>query len=122
MIDITTCIAALLEPMGAQFEISYEDISADFPLIVFTEIENKASIIVEGEEFYSSVAFQLDVYGHTVKYVNDLCCEISEILTKAGFRRTLAQWITEKGMKRRMLQFNGGIDNKNRVYKGSDSI
>ncbi len=121
MKDVIPYVAELLRATGAQIELSYNDISATFPLIVITETQNASSVIVDGVEWFSDVGIQLDLYGHKEEEIRMLEAQASDILLLSGFRRSYGQWMTESGMKRRMLQFSCSIDRYNRIYCGANT-
>ncbi len=122
MKDLIPYAAEILAPTGAQIELSYNDISAEIPLIVLSEINNIAEIITEDTEQFSSISIQIDIYHFTEEKARNLGINVSDIMTKAGFRRSSSQMITENELKRYMLQFDCGIDNNDRIYCGTNNI
>ena len=122
MKDLIPYAAELLAETGAQIELSYNDISAEIPLIVLSEINNSAEIITEDTEQFSSISIQTDIYHFTEEKARSLGIKVSEIMTKAGFRRSSSQMMTENELKRYMLQFDCGIDNNDRIYCGANNI
>lgn len=121
MIDILPYIAQLLEPTGAQIELSFNDVSATLPLIVLSEISNIASVITEGEERISDVTVQLDIYAETEEHVRSSAVCASRILTAAGFRRSSATPQSEDGLKRLTLDFTAKIDSgMGIIYPGAN--
>lgn len=122
MKDLIPYAAELLAETGAQIELSYNDISAEIPLIVLSEINNSAEIITEATEQFSSISIQVDIYEFTEQKARNLGIEVSDIMTAAGFRRSMSQMIPENNLKRYMLQFDCGIDNNDRIYCGRNNI
>lgn len=122
MKDLIPYAAELLAITGAQIELSYNGISAEIPLIVLSEINNIADIITEDTEQFSSISIQADIYHFTEEKARNLGINVSNIMTKAGFRRSSSQMMTENELKRYMLQFDCGIDNNDRIYCGINNI
>lgn len=122
MKDLIPYAAELLAKTGAQIELSYNGIDADIPLIVLSEINNSADIITEDTEQFSSISIQVDIYEFTEQKARNLGIEVSDIMTAAGFRRSMSQMTTENELKRYMLQFDCGIDNNDRIYCGANNI
>lgn len=122
MVDIIPYVNKLLKPI-AQIELSYNNISADMPLIVITETANDAEMIIDGEDAFSGITIQLDIYHFTDRQVRETACAASNIMTKAGFRRKLSSAVPEQNLKRVTLIFSCGIDEKSgRIFSGPNTV
>lgn len=117
MVDLIPFAARLLEQTGAQLELSYSDFEAELPLIVLSEADNSSAVISEGGDLFSTVTLQTDIYDETEERARRLSIEVSGIMTKAGFRRSVCQMIQEENIKRCMMRFTAAVDeNSRRLY------
>ena len=110
MTDIIPHVAELLAPTGAQIELSWQDTLVTFPLIVISVPSNMASETSGGDEILTDITVQVDAYTLDKKNTVDLAKTIDAIMTPAGFRRGIAQPLTEGEMERYMLQYSCTVD------------
>lgn len=121
MIDILPYVAELLAPTNAQFELSYNGITANIPLIVISETDNRADIIVDGADVYSGIAVQLDCYHYDDERVRSLAIAASGYMTTAGFRRSSFSALPEQNLKRITMTFAASVDEiSKRLYSGAN--
>lgn len=109
MTDIKPFIAGLLEKT-ADVELPFSDADISPPVIILSETENEAEIIISGVERVSRVTVQLDIYAKTVKETESLAAEVSGILTGAGLRRSFSEGIYGERLPRKCMRFTCGID------------
>ncbi|MBO6302668.1 MAG: hypothetical protein J6N15_09550 [Ruminiclostridium sp.] len=109
MIDIIPYVAELLEPLGAQIELSYRDTEVTFPLIVLTTVSN-APQILDKVEYFTRIIVQVDAYtldkGETVR----LAQQIDDIMREHGFRLSNAFPLTEGELERYQMSYNCSLD------------
>lgn len=110
MTDIIPHVAELLAPTGAQIELSWQDTLVTFPLIVISVPSNMASETSGGDEILTDITVQVDAYTLDKKNTVDLAKSIDAIMTPAGFRRGIAQPLTEGELERYMMQYSCTIN------------
>lgn len=110
MTDIIPHVAELLAPTGAQIELSWQDTLVTFPLIVISVPSNMASETSGGDEILTNITVQVDAYTLDKKNTVDLAKSIDAIMTPAGFRRGIAQHLTEGELERYMMQYSCTVD------------
>ena len=109
MTDLLPHVAGLLAPLGAQIELSYRDTYVTFPLIVLSSPSNVATTC-GGAEMFSRITVQIDAYTLDKKSTMELAQSIDEIMTPAGFTRSIATPLTENFAERYMMQYTCGVD------------
>jgi|GEM_PF-2597422 len=109
MIDIIPHVAELLATTGAQIELSWQDTVVTFPLIVLSVPSNMATTS-GGSEVLTNVTVQVDAYTLGKKATADLSAAIDEIMTPAGFTRSIAQPLTEGDLERCLMQYSCTVD------------
>jgi len=88
-----------------------------------TEVMLNEGLKEIGEDAFSGITIQLDIYHFTERQVRETACAASNIMTKAGFRRKLSPAVPEQNLKRVTLIFTCGIDEKSgRIYSGPNTI
>ncbi|MGN0655291.1 MAG: hypothetical protein ACI4KR_00720 [Ruminiclostridium sp.] len=123
MVDLIPYVNSLLESTGAQIELSYNDVDATLPLIVLTETENSADVIIDGKDAFSRISIQLDIYHYNHRQTRELVNTVNDIMTKAGFRRRLSPPASEDDIVRATVVYSCSVDEKSgRIYGGADSI
>lgn len=122
MTDLLPVVRDVLKPIGAQIELSYNNISAEFPLIVLTETSNTSDVIADGAEWISNIEIQVDIYEFSFKKAVNLAKVVSEKLISTGFRRTFAQSSKEDDVERYTLLFSCLLDGDNRIYRGANLL
>lgn len=111
---------SIIPPMVADIinlEPHFPDTEADnenttFPLGVLTPIDNGSGVILSGEERYTPLQFQIDVYDTDYQRCEDAANKIVKRLVKRGFARLPGQILKEKGLRRHCLTFKGNIDER----------
>ena len=109
MIDILPHVAGLLSGLGAQIEQSFTDTYVTFPLIVLSTPSNVATTC-SGHEVFTRITVQIDAYTPDKKSTMELAQSIDEIMTPAGFTRSIAQPLSESFAERYMMQYTCGVD------------
>ncbi|MBQ8614434.1 MAG: hypothetical protein IJ416_09495 [Ruminiclostridium sp.] len=109
MTDIKPFIAGLLGKT-ANVELSFSERDFYPPVIILSETENEAEIIISGSERVSRITVQLDVYHKTVQETEELAAKVSGILTAAGLRRSFSEGIYNERKPRKCMRFTCGID------------
>ena len=109
MIDIIPYVAELLAPTGAQIELSYQDTTVTFPLIVLSVPSNMATTN-GGVEVFTRITVQIDAYASGKQNVTELAQAIDAIMTPAGFTRSTAMPFTETFAERIMMQYTCVLD------------
>lgn len=110
MVDLLPHVRDLLEPLGAQIELSYNGIDAAIPLIVLSEVDNRVTAIADAEELYSEVTIQTDVYHYDEYRARTLAMEAAEIMTASGFRRSFSSPLGEDELFRYTMRFSVTVD------------
>lgn len=110
MVDLLPHINDLIKPLGAQIELSYNGIDASIPLIVLSEVDNRATVIGDAEELYSEVTIQTDVYHYDEHSARTLAREAAEKMTASGFRRSFSSPLGEDGIYRYTMRFSVTVD------------
>ncbi len=119
MVDILPFFSSVIEPLGAQTETSYNDLSATIPLIVLTQLDNSTQVAYDDGDLYSSVEIQADVYEFSEQAAFRLAIKVNDLATAAGFRRTFSESIKEDNLCRHTLKFSATVDEKAmRLYRG----
>ncbi|MBO6230902.1 MAG: hypothetical protein J6O50_10080 [Ruminiclostridium sp.] len=111
MKDVLPFIADLLSDT-ADVELAFSDGFASLPCIVLSETGNSAAVILSGEDRYSTISLQLDVYADGEKDARDIAAEASGILARRGIRRTFSQFITDEDKPRMCMRFRFGLDER----------
>lgn len=106
MVDLLPHVRDILAPLGAQIELSYNGIDAAIPLIVLSEVDNRATAIADAEELYSEVTIQTDVYHYDEYRARTLAMEAAEKMTASGFRRSFSSPLGEDGIYRYTMRFS----------------
>ena len=122
MHDINPHIKAIIEPVCDNIELSFPKGKSEFPLVTISEIYNSSDIVVDGEERYSGISVQIDVWDNsdTRQKCEDIACRISVEMIRAGFKRQNANPIDEDFLWRKSMTFTGIIDEKTfKVYERS---
>ncbi len=109
MIDMIPHVAELLAPLGTQIELSWQDTVVNFPLIVLSVPSNMATTS-GGSEMLTNITVQVDAYTLDKKDTADLAAAIDEIMTPAGFTRSIAQPLTEGDLERCLMQYSCTVD------------
>jgi hypothetical protein len=122
MIDLSKDIEELLEDT-VRVERSFSKIIQPFPLCTLTVINNSSAAIIDSQERYSSVTYQLDVWDDksTPKDCIQISAQVSEEMISAGFKRDAGKLMDNdpSGLQRFMMQFSGYVDNTNKkIYRG----
>lgn len=99
-----------LEPHFPDTEAEGE--STVYPLGILTPIDNGSGVILSGEERYTPLQFQIDVYDIRYQRCEDVANKLVKRLVKRGFTRLPGQILKEKGLHRHALTFKGSIDEK----------
>lgn len=110
MVDLLPHVRDLLAPLGAGIELSYSGIEIELPLIVLSEVDNRASAIADGEELFSEVAIQTDVYHEDEYGARTLAREVAAKMTASGFRRSFSSPLGEDGLFRYAMRFSATAD------------
>lgn len=119
MIDILPHVRDVLEPTGAQIELTYNDISTTMPLIVLSEIDNRASVISDADELYSAISVQLDIYHYDEPNARETAIQAANIMTSAGFRRSYSSPIHEDNLFRYTMRFSVTVYEAKKLLFGS---
>ena len=114
MLDANTIIPPMVADIIA-LEPRFPDIEADsenttFPLGILTPIDNGSGVILSGEERYTPLQFQIDVYDTDHQRCEDTANMIAKRLVKRGFVRLPGQTPKEKGLQRHCLTFKANVD------------
>ncbi|MCM1335306.1 MAG: hypothetical protein NC084_12835 [Bacteroides sp.] len=110
MIDLLPHVRDLLAPLGAGIELSYSGIEAEMPLIVLSEVDNRATALTDGGELYSEVTIQTDVYHEDEYEARTLAREVAAKMTASGFRRSFSSPLGEDGLFRYTMRFSVTAD------------
>lgn len=110
MVDLLPHVNDLLKPLGAQIELSYNGINASIPLIVLSEVDNRATAISDAQELYSEVTIQTDIYHYTEQSTRTLAQEVSQKMTASGFRRSFSSPLGEDELFRYTMRFSVTVD------------
>lgn len=110
MVDLLPHVNDLLKPIGAQIELSYNGIDASIPLIVLSEVDNRATVIADAEELYSEVTIQTDIYHYNEQSARTLALEVAEKMTASGFRRSFSSPLGEDELYRYTMRFSVKVD------------
>lgn len=120
MVDLLPHVRDLLAPLGAQIELSYNDISAEMPLIVLSEVGNMEQAAPDGVELLSNVTVQTDIYHTTEHAARLLAISAARIMTAAGFRRMSGPSGKEDDLYRETLTFSTTVDESaSMLYRGA---
>ncbi len=106
MVDLLPHVRDILAPLGAQIELSYSGIETEIPLIVLSEVDNRAAAITDAEELYSEVTIQTDVYHYDEYQARTLARKAAEKMTASGFRRSFSSPLGEDGLYRYTMRFS----------------
>ncbi len=109
MIDIKPFIEEKLKEI-CPVELSYNDNFRVLPVIVMTETENEAEVILSGRERISRVTVQLDIYAEAAAETENIGLNVNGILTSCGFRRSFSESIYNEDKPRKCMRFTCGID------------
>lgn len=121
MLDLLPYVAETLKSTGSQIELSYNDISATIPLIVLSEIDNRAKVIADNSEMYSGATVQLDIYHYDELRARNLAIEASNLMTAAGFRRSYSSPIHEDNLFRYTMRFGATVYESKKLLFGSEA-
>lgn len=106
MIDLLPHVRDVLAPIGAQIELSYNGIEATIPLIVLSEVDNRASVVADAEELYSAISVQLDIYHYDERNAREIALQAANLMTAAGFTRSYSSPIAEDNLFRYTTRFD----------------
>lgn len=122
MHDINPHIVRLISPACGNIELAFPEGTAEFPLVTISEVSNSSAVILNGEERFSGISVQLDVWDNsrTREKCEEIACNVSEIMIKAGFSRISSSSPNEEYLWRRSMTFSGTVDEKTfMVYERS---
>lgn len=111
MKDVLPIIAELLGNV-AETRTAFSDSSPTLPCIVISETGNSTEVILGGEERYSIITVQTDVYSASEAQVRSMAVQVSDILAAKGLRRSYSQFITDEDTPRMCMRFRFGLDEK----------
>jgi hypothetical protein len=109
MVDLLPHVAELLAPTKAQIELAWQDTTTTLPLIVLSMPTNTATTS-DGAEIWSDITIQVDAFDADKLSLITLVKGIDDIMTPAGFTRSIAQPFTENGLERYMMQYRAGVN------------
>ncbi len=109
MIDIKPYVAELLKEV-APVELSFNENFCSLPVIVITETENEAQVVINNTDRVSRITIQVDIYGENAKATEEIAVNVSALLTAAGFIRSLAESIYDEHKPRKCMRFRCGVD------------
>ena len=89
MIDIKPYIAEILKDI-APVELSFNENFRTLPVILITETENDARVVINNTDRISRIVIQLDVYGEKAESTEKMAVSINNALTEKGFRAARA--------------------------------
>ena len=107
MVDLNRAIFLMLKKI-APVQLEFPDTKAKFPLITIKEISNTENYSVEGVEYISDITYQIDVWdnGADLQKCNELAGEVSKIMARNLFKRTLGRGFKDvSGLQRKMMYF-----------------
>lgn len=106
----------IVPPMTAdiiRLEPHFPDIAVkEFPLGILTPIDSGSGVILSGEERYTPLGFQIDVYDTDYKRCEDTALMLVQRFVKLGFTRLSGQILKEHNLRRHTLTFSGNVDER----------
>jgi len=109
MIDVKPAVAALLGDI-ADVELSFPGCAEELPRITISETGNVSSVILGGEDRYSVITLQLDVFARTPEECPELAGQVNAVLAAKGLKRSFSQLITDERFPRMCMRYRFGID------------
>ncbi len=111
MIDVKPTIASLLSGI-ADTELSFPQCAEELPRVTISENGNVSSVMLSGEDRYSIITLQLDVFAKTAEECSELAARVNTELTARGIKRAFAQLITDERFPRFCMRYRFGIDER----------
>lgn len=106
----------IIPPMAADIivlEPHFPDIAVKaFPLGILTPIDGGSGVILSGEERYTPLQFQIDVYDTDYKRCEDTALKLAKRFVQLGFARLSGQILKENNLRRHTLTFSGNVDER----------
>lgn len=109
MIDVKPTVASLLSGI-ADVELSFPETAEQLPRITVSENGNVSSVILGGEDRYSVITLQLDVFAETAEECSGLAAQVNEVLAGKGLKRSFSQLLTDERYPRFCMRYRFGID------------
>ena len=109
MIDIKPYIAGILSDI-ADVELAFPECAAELPRITVSETGNVSSVMLSGEDRYSVITLQLDVFAETPRQSQELAAQVNSVLAAKGLKRSFSQLITDERYPRTCMRYRFGID------------
>lgn len=109
MVDVKPYIAQILGEV-ADVELSFPECAESLPLIALTETDNVSSVMLSGDDRYSVITLQLDVFAAAVSQAQELAAAVNAILAAKGLKRSFSQLITDERFPRICMRYRFGID------------
>ncbi len=109
MIDIKPYAAGILKGI-APVELAFNGNFRTLPVIVISETENEAQVVLNNTDRVSRITLQLDIYGENAGTVEEMAVTVSDVLTAKGFRRAFAESIYDEDKPRKCMRFRCGVD------------
>ncbi|MCR4780374.1 MAG: hypothetical protein K5876_04670 [Ruminiclostridium sp.] len=109
MVDVKPCIAGLLGDI-ADVELAFPERAEALPVITLSETGNVSSVILGGEDRYSVITLQIDVFADEPGQSQQLAARVNDVLAARGLKRSFAQLITDERFPRTCMRYRFGID------------
>lgn len=92
-----------------QINTSYPQDWSVFPIVQFTEEQNKTHIKCDGKERIAYFRYRIDIWDEVS--TTDLSIEVDNAMTSIGFERTSSIDITEpNGLEHKVIRYEGYIN------------